>query len=77
MLFNFENEPILVPEHQYSFASTGIKTRSKVFPTREAANKYMYKLCNKNGLQILETWNDHHDKTYCCSNGIKFYIQRV
>ena len=38
--------------HSYSCAVIGLSKRhNKVFPTREAANAYMYKLCKKYGLK--------------------------
>jgi hypothetical protein len=41
--------------HNYSFAVVGLgKNQTKVFPSRDAANQYMYKLCDKHGLQIEE-----------------------
>lgn len=64
--------------HNYSFAVIGLgKCRSRVFPTRVAANEYMYKLCHKHGLAVEEVWDDNHDKTYICTKGVTFYIQRV
>lgn len=64
--------------HNYSFAVIGLgKQRSRVFPTREAANEHMRNLCAKHGLVVEEVWNDNHDKTYICSNGVTFYIQRT
>lgn len=63
--------------HGYSFAASGLgKKVDRSFSSRNAANEYMYKLCKKYGLSIIETWDDHHDKTYVCTNGVKFYIQR-
>ena len=39
--------------HNYSCAVIGLsKKHTKVFPTRQAANTYMYELCHKYGLQI-------------------------
>lgn len=70
MLFNLNN-------HSYSFAVTGLKVRAKNFPSRNAANEQMYKVMSKYGLVLLETYNDNHDKTYVCNNGVKFYIHRV
>lgn len=66
------------PAHSYSLATSGLgkKNVSRNFSSRSAANEYMYKLCAKHGLTIIETWDDNHDKTYVCSNGVKFYIQR-
>lgn len=64
--------------HVYSFASVGFKKNyDKVFCSRQAANEYMYKICEKKGLRIKKVWDDKHDKTYICDNGITFYIQRV
>lgn len=62
--------------HAYTFAAAGLATKSKVFSSRAAANDHMYKLIQKYNLKIKEIWNDHHHKTYCCTNGIKFYIHR-
>ena len=64
--------------HNYSFAVVGLSKRhNKVFPTRAAANTYMYKLCNKYNLAIEKVWDDNHDKTYHCTKGVTFYIHRV
>lgn len=64
--------------HRYSFACEGLNhVRSREFPTREAANDLMYALCSKHGLNIVKVWDDHHDKTYCCDNGVKFFISRM
>jgi hypothetical protein len=64
--------------HNYSFAVIGLsKKYNKSFSTRSAANEYMYKLCHKFGLTIEETYNDNHDKTYLCTKGVTFYIQRA
>lgn len=63
--------------HGYSLAVTGLRSKyNKTFSTREAANAYMYKLCDKFGLKVEEIWNDNHDKTYLCNKGVTFYIQR-
>lgn len=67
----------LYSNHYYTFAATGLKIKSKDFCTREAATKYMYKVCKKYGLRIENVWDDNHFKTYLCNNGIRFYIQRV
>ncbi len=63
--------------HTYSLAATGMKIKPMTFGTRDQANKEMYKICSKNGLHIEEVWDDHHDKTYICNNGVRFYIQRA
>ena len=62
----------------YSLAVIGLDRKyNKGFATRTAANEYMYKLCGKFDLKINEVWNDKHSKTYHCSNGVTFYIQRT
>lgn len=48
-----------------------------MFSSRQAANEYMYDLCSKFGLHIVKIWDDNHDKTYICDNGVTFYIQRA
>lgn len=64
--------------HAYSFATVGLKKHyDKMFSSRQAANEYMYDLCSKFGLHIVKIWDDHHDKTYICDNGVTFYIQRA
>lgn len=62
--------------HIYSLAATGIKFKSKEFLSRHDANTFMYRFMAKKGLKIVEIWNDRHDKTYCCQDGIKFYVNR-
>ena len=64
--------------NSYTFAVVGLKRKyNREFATREDANKFMYKLCSKHDLKIKEVWNDHHAKTYHCTNGVTFYIQRA
>ena len=63
--------------HYYTFAATGIKVRERTFVSRELANNHMYKVMDKYGLHIEKVWNDNHDKTYLCNNGVRFYIQRA
>lgn len=63
--------------HYYTFAATGIRVREKTFVRRDLANAYMYKIMNKYGLTLETVWDDNHDKTYICNNGVRFYIHRV
>lgn len=66
------------PRHRYSVASSNSSIKTRYFNTREDANNYMYKLCNKLGYIITDTWVDNHDITYVCKgNKVKFYIQRA
>lgn len=61
----------------YTLASTGLGSKKvEVFMTRNDAMKRMYKLCHKYNLVINEIWDDNHDKTYKCNDGVSFYIQR-
>lgn len=63
--------------HNYSLAVTGLKVKSKVFSTREEANQMMYKIMAKYHLTLQKVFDDNHDKTYVCDNGVRFYIQRA
>ena len=65
--------------HQYTLASTGLgrKNLDKVYGSRDAATQKMYEVCRKFGLQIVEVYDDKHDKTYICNSGVRFYIHRM
>ena len=65
--------------HQYTLTSTGLgrKDLDRVYGSREAATKIMYSTCAKFGLHIVEVYDDKHDKTYICNNGVRFYIHRM
>ena len=64
--------------HRYSLVLIGAgKTVSKMFNSRHDANQAMYKLMGKHKLSLEEVHNDNHDKTYICSNGAEFHINRV
>lgn len=71
-MFNYWNN-----SHSYSLAVTGLKMKSKVFSTREEANQMMYKIMAKYHLTLQKVFDDNHDKTYVCDNGVRFYIQRA
>ena len=64
-------------KHWYSLAATGIKFRSKEFTSRQSAEEAMYKFLNKNHLKVETIWDDNHFKTYLCSYGVRFYINRI
>lgn len=65
--------PIFSGSHYYTFSCTGLKrVKNKTF-----AKQYMYEICGKNGLQIKEIWEDHHEITYSCTDGVKFFIHRA
>ena len=67
----------LTNSHSYSLAATGLKVKSKIFATREEANQMMYKIMAQHHLTIQKVFDDNHDKTYVCDNGVRFYIQRT
>lgn len=65
-------------DHVYSLASTGLMPNvSETFSSRQAANERMYSICSRRGLRISEVYDDNHDKTYICDNGVRFYVQRA
>ncbi len=64
-------------KHSYTLAATGIDFKSGTYPTRKLAEDDMYKFIDKHGIKIVEVWDDTHYKTYCCENGIRFYINRL
>lgn len=66
------------PKHVYTLTTVGLKkSYDKTFYSREAANEFMYEVCSKNGIRIVEVYDDKHDKTYKCTKGVKFFIQRA
>ena len=70
----------LVPNfgHRYTLASTGLERNiDKIYCSRNEATSKMYSLCNKYGLRVVEVYDDKHEKTYICNNGVRFYIHRM
>jgi hypothetical protein len=67
----------MLAKNHYTFACDGIKVQEKEFSSRQEANKYMYRVMAKYGLNLVEVYNDKHHKTYICNNNIKFFIQRA
>ncbi len=63
--------------HLYTLASTGFKMRSKVFSSRQEAREEMYRIIDKNGMHVVEKYDDNHFKTYICNNAARFYINRI
>ena len=64
-------------KHAYTLAATGIKFKGGEFSSRESAKREMYAFIDKKGLQVINKYDDHHFKTYICTNGVKFYINRI
>ena len=67
-------------KHIYSLAfissDRSVRSVQKTFISRDQANKYMYKLCDKLHLTVNKIYDDHHDKTYICDDNSTFYIHR-
>jgi len=68
---------LLMGNHRYSLASTGLKFKSREFLTRRDAEREMYKSLKKNHISVVEIYDDKHYKTYRCTNGVNFYISRI
>ena len=64
-------------EHMYTLGATGLDNVDYVYDSRIKAKKRMYDLMGKYDLQIVDKYDDHHFKTYICTKGVKFYINRV
>lgn len=64
-------------KHVYTLAATGIKFKSKEYASRQNAEHDMFKFMNRNGLRILEVYDDKHYKTYICQDNVRFYINRM
>ena len=64
-------------EHRYSFAASGLKMKDKIYCSRQEANEEMYRIIKKYNLRVLKVYEDNHDKTYVCDNGVVFYIHRA
>lgn len=62
--------------HRYTLAASGMRFRSLDFGSRTAAENAMHEVLGKRGLSVREVYDDKHDKTYVCGNGIRFYITR-
>ena len=63
--------------NKYSFVLIGAGVNvDKMFLTRHAANEEMYRLIRKHNLKVIKTYEDKHYKTYICSNGAEFHINR-
>ena len=74
--FNDDFRRPLIPTHRYVLAATGMPFKTYEFCSRDAATKYMHKLMDKNGLYMVDKYDDKHIKTYVCNRGVEFYISR-
>lgn len=66
-----------VTGHRYTLAATGVKFKAVETTSRDAAKQIMYSFIDKHGIRVRNKWKDGHFVTYCCDNGIKFYINRM
>lgn len=47
-----------------------------IFCSRREAEQAMYALLRKRHTSIRKVYEDHHDKTYICDNGLQIHINR-
>lgn len=62
--------------HTYSLTASGIKFHDRVYGNRDAAKRDMYEYMSRKGLALQDVYDDNHYKTYICTNGVRFYINR-
>lgn len=62
--------------HFYTLSATGLNFRTRRYNNREEAAQEMYNVMSKKSLDLQEVYDDRHNKTYVCSNGVRFYINR-
>lgn len=48
----------------------------KVYGTRDRAEDKMYHLMHKYDIVLSEAYKDKHDRTYKCTDGYEFHINR-
>ena len=77
-IMNFLGAFEATSSHRYELnLSQGPRKLDEVYWTRSAAESRMYELCGKYDLQIVKVYPDKHFKTYICSNGATFHINRM
>lgn len=65
-------------EHRYNLVANGFRKKVDYeFQSRQQANRYMYKLMEKNNLVVVKQYNDKHIRTYICNDGVTFYVSRL
>lgn len=74
-----EDLNLLYAKHAYVLDGVGIQDKAfkKTYFTRDNAEKEMYRLMNKYSTKAVKVYEDNHDKTYVCANGMTFYISRL
>lgn len=75
---------ILLNDNKYSVSYRNLKDKciTRLFNTREDANRYVYHIASKLHLHKEDTYKDNHDITFIFVNNandcrIKFYVQRT
>ncbi len=64
-------------ENKYTLSSNGLKKEKTYhYTSRDKAEEKMYSILDKMGTRAVTVLEDNEDKTYICSNGVRFYIQR-
>lgn len=64
--------------HQYLLTCNGIKTKDRVFSSRQEAKKAMYDFCDAHNIRVECTDDSKHYKLYQNSNkSISFCINRI
>lgn len=63
-------------KHHYTVAILKDGLICKQYFSRKAATSYMYDYMSKHRLAMTKVWDDNHDKTYFCTNGYEFHINR-
>ena len=72
-MFTFTTES----NHLYTTGSTNKKFKDGIYQTRQHARNDMYEFIDKNGLKVVQKYDDKHFKTYICDDGSYFYINRI
>lgn len=70
---------ICMPSHLYSLVmvKNGRSCYSKDFGSRQNAERKMYSIMGKEGISTKKVWDDKHFKTYFCTDGTEFHINRL
>lgn len=52
-------------------------TLSKTCATIEDAKRVMYKVMQRKGYEVADSFNDYQSRTYICNNKAEFHINRI
>ncbi len=77
MAFDYwQSQPL--QEHKYTLSSLGLKKEKTYhYTSRDKAEDKMYSLLNKMGARAVTVYEDSENKTYICSNGVRFFISKT